>query len=102
MKKKNVVFVFLFIMLFSAAKGTTLPPPPGWGASASVAPSGQTLYYIIRGDTAIVTYPSDWFNNYWGSFTKPTGDLIIPDNVEIIENAAFYQIASPFLEIHTQ
>ena len=32
MKKKNVVFVFLFIMLFSAAKGTTLPPPPGWGA----------------------------------------------------------------------
>lgn len=81
MKKKNVVFVFLFIMLFSAAKGTTLPPPPGWGAEASVAPSGQTLYYIIRGDTAIVTYPSEWFNNYWGSFTKPTGALIIPDSV---------------------
>lgn len=86
MKKKNVVFVFLFIMLFSAAKGTTLPPPPGWGASASVAPSGQTLYYIIRGDTAIVTYPSDWFNNYWGSFTKPTGDLIIPDSVTLFGN----------------
>ncbi len=81
MKKKNDVFVFLFIMLFSVAKGTTLPPPPGWGASASVAPSGQTLYYIVRGDTAIVTYPSDWFNNYWGSFTKPTGALIIPDSV---------------------
>ncbi len=86
MKKKNVVFVFLFIMLFSAAKGTTLPPPPGWGASASVAPSGQTLYYIIRGDTAIVTYPSDWFDNYWGSFTKPTGNLIIPDSVTLFGN----------------
>lgn len=82
MTKKNAFFIFLFFMLFSAAKGTTLPPPSGSGWSlASVAPSGQTLYYIIRGDTATVTYPSDWLDNYWGTFTKPTGNLIIPDSV---------------------
>lgn len=83
MARKNTISIISFILLFSVVNGETLPPPPGWGAEASVAPSGQTLYYIIRGDTAIVTYPSDWFNNYWGSYTKPTGNLIIPDSVTI-------------------
>lgn len=52
----------------------------------AVAPSGQTLYYsYINGDSyrpqVIVTYPEDGTNPGWGSHTKPTGDLIIPNSV---------------------
>ena len=45
---------------------------------SAVAPSGQTLYYNINGDGVAVTCPS---NNFWGSYSKPVGDLIIPDSV---------------------
>ncbi len=46
---------------------------------SAVAPTGQTLYYSISGNKAIVTAPG--FYNDWGSYTKPSGKLIIPDSV---------------------
>lgn len=46
---------------------------------SAVTPSGQTLYYILSGTTAIVTAPYD--NVSWHGFTKPTGDLVIPNTV---------------------
>lgn len=83
MARKNTISVISFLMLFSVANGAPLVPPDGWGAGSSIAPSGQTLYYIVRGDTAIVTYPAYWFSSipYWGEYTKPSGALIIPDSV---------------------
>lgn len=64
---------------------------------SAVAPSGQTLYYNINGDGVTVTCPS---NNFWGSYSKPVGDLIIPNTVTYsgitysvthINRNAFYQ-----------
>ena len=45
---------------------------------SAVAPSGQTLYYNIIGGSAQVTRPG---NNYWTGYVKPSGALIIPDEV---------------------
>lgn len=46
---------------------------------SAVAPSGQTLYYEINNNnnTVSVKYPT-WG---WEGYTKPVGDLIIPDSV---------------------
>lgn len=50
---------------------------------SAVAPSGQTLYYTIRGSIVSVTHPSTELTNlcYWTGYTKPVGDLIIPSSV---------------------
>lgn len=45
---------------------------------SAAAPSGQTLYYNIIGGSAQVTRPS---NNDWTGYVKPSGALIIPDEV---------------------
>lgn len=51
---------------------------------SAVAPSGQTLYYSIVTGEVTVVYPgntsSPMLYNYL-NFTRPTGDLIIPDSV---------------------
>lgn len=46
---------------------------------SAVTPSGQRLYYTLSGTSAIVVAP---YNGYsWNGFTKPTGDLVIPNTV---------------------
>ena len=45
---------------------------------SAVAPTGQTLYYNISGDEAIVTSPNP---SSWTGYTMPTGDLTIPSSV---------------------
>ena len=52
---------------------------------STVAPSGQTLYYsyYTYGGSVTgvkVTYPHN-LSSPWGSYTKPVGDLIVPDTV---------------------
>lgn len=51
---------------------------------SAVSPSGQTLYYNIVSEEAVVTYPNDYFysgyNHYYG-YTLPAGNLIIADSV---------------------
>ena len=66
---------------------------------SAVAPTGQTLYYqTMSGFKAKVTYPYTSSNN-WGGYTKPSGDLTVPDSVTYsghtymvtsIDNYAFY------------
>ena len=68
-----------------------------------IAPSGQTLYYVVTGSTATVTFPSNYpypSNTPWEGYTKPTGALIIPESVSIsgttysvtsISDYAFYE-----------
>ena len=48
---------------------------------SAVAPSGQTLYYNIVDGNARVTFPGTDIYSTWTGFTKPTGNLIIPNNV---------------------
>ncbi len=57
-----------------------------FGQYTCVAPSGQTLYFVISGGhTAYLTYPG----YYWSGYTKPTGNLIIPDSI-IYEGNYYY------------
>ena len=52
---------------------------------SAVAPTGQTLYYIITDATnhyVTVTHPNANGAYPWDGFTKPTGDLTIPSTVE--------------------
>ena len=44
---------------------------------SAVAPTGQTLYYNISGNTATVTDP----NLAWNNYAKPTGAVTIPTSV---------------------
>lgn len=51
---------------------------------SAVAPSGQTLYYLIDSNCteAAVIFPGDDpFSDCWAGYTKPTGNLIIPSTV---------------------
>ena len=47
---------------------------------SAVCASGQTLYYSIRNDHEVAVTPP--IPSGWYGFTEPTGDLIIPENVE--------------------
>ena len=48
---------------------------------SATAPSGQTLYYIISGGNAIVTFPGNSEEYAYYNYRKPTGNLVIPDSV---------------------
>ena len=50
---------------------------------SAVAPSGQTLYYNIKGNGVTLTYPekTTWGEDGWKGYVKPTGALIIPSTV---------------------
>ena len=45
------------------------------------SPSGHTLYYKLSNGEAIVVYPRLRGSNYYYTYSKPTGYLIIPDSV---------------------
>ena len=46
---------------------------------SAVAPTGQTLYYYIGSGGVVVTHPS--YNGWWSSYSRPTGNLTIPDSI---------------------
>lgn len=50
---------------------------------SAVCPSGQTLYYGVdpNGRGANVTWPNFADGDYWAGYTKPSGDVVIPDSV---------------------
>lgn len=68
-----ILIVSMFCGISAKAQGTIF---------SRTAPTGQTLWYY-QNDEAI---DSVWViapNAYdWGSYTKPSGNLVIPDNVE--------------------
>ena len=66
---------------------------------SAVAPSGQRLFYTFAYATGgsapfvFVTHPGNPGNgNPWGSYTKPTGNLTIPDSVTY--NGTTYAVIS--------
>ena len=59
---------------------------------SAVAPTGQTLYYIISDSSAIVTYPGAYYYYAWTGFTEPSGALIIPSSVSY--NGETYSVTS--------
>ncbi len=67
---KRLLFVLFFMSLWQSVFAYNYP---------AVAPSGQTLYYNIGDGGVTVTYPSS--SSYWNGYSKPTGDLTIPDSV---------------------
>lgn len=64
---------------------------------SAVSNSGHTLYYNITSNTAPytveVTYPSyDNSTNYYQGYSKPSGNLVIPETVA--NNAITYSVTS--------
>lgn len=70
--KKTLLLILFIVVFFSESFAYSF---------SSVAPSGQTLYYNISGNTVTVTVPTGNENNGWYGFSKPTGALIIPSSV---------------------
>ncbi len=85
LQKKDLAI--LFVLLLSMAGVTKVY---AYSFSA-VCPSGQTLYYNITDATnhyVEVTYPT-WG---WGIYTRPSGNLVIPDLVEY--NNTMYSVTN--------
>lgn len=59
---------------------------------SAVAPSGQTLYYNISGNTVTVTYASNDYWNPYDGYIQPTGAVEIPASV--IYNGTTYAVTS--------
>ena len=75
--KRALRAALLVLLLGVAAMGK------GYAYSFSaVCPSGQTLYYNIYGGVYVeLTYPSEYSWNPYNNFTKPTGDIVLPEIV---------------------
>ncbi len=80
------ILSFLVVLMLSATSSFCY-------AYHAVAPTGQTLYYVlgngINGYTAVVICPA---TTSYDGFTKPTGNLTIPENV--IYNGHTYSVTS--------
>lgn len=74
MKQKLILFFILTIVLVTPKEAVAYD-------FSAVAPSGQTLYFNIVGGNAQVTYPLFSNHDYYYGYTKPTGNLSIPDSV---------------------
>ena len=63
---------------------------------SAVCSSGQTLYYKIKNDTEVeVTYPKHSSSDYYSGYTKPSGNMVIPDAVTYPEtDGATYTVTS--------
>lgn len=77
--KKGYHFFAVLVLLMSY-----LPQALAYEGSVVTA-SGQTIYFRGAGAGVYITYPSG-ANDHWGSFTKPIGNLIIPDSVMLWGN----------------
>lgn len=71
------IFTFFAVLMMAMA----MPKVASAYDFSAVAPSGQTLYYNLNGNSVTVVYPSSEFNDYYYGYTKPTGNLIIPELV---------------------
>ena len=77
MKKKLLSLVFLLLASISVVYAYDYRVR---------APTGQILYYIIRGDgEACVTYPNT-YSHTWDGYTQPTGSLTIPPSINVYDS----------------
>lgn len=81
---KKQLFLFLSALLLTASSAFAYD-------FSTIAPSGQTLYYNISGNSATVTFPHTYYYD-WSGYTMPTGDLIIPSSVT--HNEQTYSVTS--------
>ena len=83
LQPKRALRTVLFVLLLSAAGMTKLYASYDFSA---VCETGQTLYYnIIDAENRFVelTHPGSGQHYYsWSGFTKPTGNIILPTNVQ--------------------
>ena len=70
--------IFLFFFLFAFATGASAQTR--YYDFSAVCESGQTLYYLIRSNNQVSVSPPGVGN--WNGYTKPIGDLVIPEEVE--------------------
>ena len=87
--KKKALFLLAAIMQLGAFATSA------WAYDGSVVvPSGQTIYYnyISSSQSIEITCPNTDVNNPWGSYTNPSGDLVIPDS--ITHNGINYPVTS--------
>ena len=81
----------IFSLLFAA-----MLAGQAWAANfdfSAVSSSGQTLYYKKTSTTEVsVVYPNLSGPNYYSGYTKPSGDLVIPQTVT--ENSVEYSVTS--------
>ena len=82
--KKHLFFLFSALILASSSALAY--------SFSAVAPSGQTLFYKIIDDNAMVTYPTMSTSNPWSGYTMPTGSLTIPSSVT--HNGRTYSVTS--------
>ena len=72
--KKIIVTIFFF--------ATAINCSAQFYDFSAVCSTGQTLYYTITSDSTVAIVAPSYSNGAaWGSFTKPTGRLVIPDTV---------------------
>lgn len=90
-KMKAKLILLIFLLLYGVAYATY--------DFSSVAPSGQTLYYIINLDDSTVSLYYPGMSYGYCDFEEPTGDVVIPETVThndtsyrvtTIGNYAFY------------
>ena len=101
---KNKCFTLLFLMVIAIGNVQAYD-------FMALSPSNHVLYYNIldaENHTIAVTYPFPSGNNYYNSYTKPEGDLIIPATITLGQNTwtiieitdhAFYECNITSVEI---
>lgn len=92
--KHKVIFLAILLMVLFIPKNVLAYGVP------YTAPSGQTIYYKAVNNSVKITFPGNNAYSAWNNYTKPTGDLIIPDTIMIngnsypvtgIDEYAFYE-----------
>lgn len=79
--KKNVPFLAVVVLLSIFTHQSQAQTQ--YYTDTVVAPSGQTLYYYFDSVnlSIVITFPGTNADHWSTSFTKPTGDLVLPDSV---------------------
>ena len=79
---KRALRCALFVLLLGAVGMEKMYGSYNFNA---VCQTGQTLYYnIVDAENHYVelTYPGSSQYNGWSGFTKPTGDIVLPESVQ--------------------
>ncbi len=84
LQMKRALRTTLLIMLLSVAGMTKTYASYDFSA---VCETGQTLYYNIidaANHFVALTYPGTDYYNGWSGYTEPSGDIVLPENVQYI------------------
>ena len=68
--KKKLLFIVLLLVSVGISRAQY----------STVAPTGQTIYYLVSGGHASIWYPGS-LSSPWGGYAKPTDSLAIPATI---------------------